>query len=106
MIDREQLGRKARHESNTWVGVWKRLLLMGGVKQHVFSLSALRSKMGRYRRKRVHSNDKHLKKKYRTRRRTKDLDEIEVDLLTDGANIQRSDPDLPGSGQHYCIHCA
>lgn len=64
--------------------------------------------MGRYRRKRVHSNDKHLKKKYRTRRRTKDLDEVEVDLLSEAATTQTraADPDLPGSGQHYCIHCA
>ena len=79
------------------------LLFVGGV-NHTTCSRFLRD-MGRYRRKRVHSNDKHLKK-YRTRRRTKDLDEIEVDLLADGANIQRSDPDLPGSGQHYCIHCA
>ena len=28
------------------------------------------------RRKRAHKNDKHIKKKYRTKRRTKDLDEV------------------------------
>ncbi|XP_020616599.1 zinc finger protein 593-like [Orbicella faveolata] len=65
--------------------------------------------MGRLRRKRMHKNDKHLKKKYRTRRRTKDLDQIHEDMQPKNAaklKSQECDMDLPGSGQYYCIHCA
>ena len=72
----------------------------------VWPLHHVAVEMGRVRRKRVHHNDKHLKKKYRTRRRTKDLDEIEADLLSETAVKQRADPDLPGGGLHYCLHCA
>lgn len=65
--------------------------------------------MGRLRRKRMHKNDKHLKKKYRTRRRTKDLDQIHEDMQPKNVaklKSQECDMDLPGSGQYYCIHCA
>lgn len=65
--------------------------------------------MGRLRRKRMHKNDKHLKKKYRTKRRTKDLDQIHVDLQPQNAaklKSQEVDMDLPGAGQYYCIQCA
>ena len=54
-------------------------------------------------------NDKHIKKKYRTKRRTKDLDQIEIDLLAESIEQltqSRSDPDKPGGGLHYCVHCA
>lgn len=65
--------------------------------------------MGRLRRKRMHKNDKHLKKKYRTKRRTKDLDQIHEDMQPKNAaklKSQACDMDLPGSGQYYCIQCA
>ena len=65
--------------------------------------------MGRLRRKRMHKNDKHLKKKYRTKRRTKDLDQIHVDMQPQNAaklKSQEVDMDLPGAGQYYCIQCA
>jgi len=65
--------------------------------------------MGRLRRKRMHKNDKHLKKKYRTKRRTKDLDQIHVDIQPQNAaklKSQELDVDLPGAGQYYCIQCA
>ena len=65
--------------------------------------------MGRLRRKRMHKNDKHLKKKYRTKRRTKDLDQIHVDMQPQNATKLKSqevDMDLPGAGQYYCIQCA
>ncbi|KAL5475597.1 hypothetical protein EMCRGX_G025428 [Ephydatia muelleri] len=65
--------------------------------------------MGRLRRKRVHKESKDIKKKYRTRRRTKDLDQIHLDLMPERATQLRAQPvdnDLPGDGQHYCLHCA
>ncbi|XP_022808442.1 zinc finger protein 593-like [Stylophora pistillata] len=64
--------------------------------------------MGRLRRKRMHKNDKHLKKKYRTRRRTKDLDQIHEDMQPMNAaklKSQECDMDLPGAGRYYCIQC-
>ena len=67
------------------------------------------SKMGRYRKKRMHVNDKSQKKKYRTKRRTKDLDQIQNDMMPSNTKKlihQPVDPDLPGEGQHYCLHCA
>ena len=65
--------------------------------------------MGRYRRKKMHVNDKTQKKKYRTRRRTKDLDQIQDDMLPENASRltnQPVDPDLPGEGRYYCLHCS
>ena len=64
--------------------------------------------MGRLRKKRMHKNIKDKKKKYRTRRRTKDIDQIHVDLIEENAKellVQR-DPDLPGEGAFYCLNCA
>lgn len=64
---------------------------------------------GAKRRKRTHKNDKHIKKKYRTRRREKDLDQILMDLQPNNANKlqhQPQDLDLTGAGQHYCLTCA
>lgn len=69
----------------------------------------LAREMGRLRRKRMHKNDKHLKKKYRTRRRTKDLDQIHEDMQPQNAaklKSQECDMDLPGAGQYYCVQCA
>lgn len=68
--------------------------------------------MGRLRRSRVHKNIKDFKKKCRTRKRTKDLDQIHEDLKEENpTKIQiksgvKDPDDLPGGGQYYCIHCA
>ncbi|KAJ2162351.1 hypothetical protein GGF46_000715 [Coemansia sp. RSA 552] len=65
--------------------------------------------MTRMRRKRMHCNNKELHNRFKTKRRTKDLDQIQEDLLP--ANRDRLlklplDEDLPGLGQHYCLECA
>ncbi|KAG7197914.1 hypothetical protein KM043_016153 [Ampulex compressa] len=62
-----------------------------------------------YKRKKYHRGDTHLKKGWRTKRRTKDLDEINEDLKEENvANLINQEIDLekPGAGQHYCVHCA
>ncbi|XP_063233363.1 zinc finger protein 593 [Bacillus rossius redtenbacheri] len=62
-----------------------------------------------YKRKKYHLNDKHLKKRWRTKRRKKDLDEIDEDLKEENAEKllkQEVDFDKPGSAQFYCLHCA
>ncbi|XP_050457197.1 zinc finger protein 593 homolog [Cataglyphis hispanica] len=61
-----------------------------------------------YKRKKYHRGDTHLKKGWRTKRRTKDLDEIDEDLKGNAKNLlnQEVDFDKPGAAQHYCIHCA
>ncbi|XP_014476191.1 PREDICTED: zinc finger protein 593 homolog [Dinoponera quadriceps] len=62
-----------------------------------------------YKRKKQHRGDTHLKKGWRTKRRKKDLDEIDEDLKEQNVEQllnQEVDFDKPGSAQHYCIHCA
>ncbi|XP_070166202.1 zinc finger protein 593 homolog [Polyergus mexicanus] len=61
-----------------------------------------------YKRKKCHRGDMHLKKGWRTKRRTKDLDEIDEDLKGNAKKLlnQEVDFDKPGAAQHYCIHCA
>merc|ERR1712244_123673 len=51
----------------------------------------------------------HLKKGWRTKRRTKDLDQIDTDLQPDNAQKllkQEVDYDKPGLAQFYCVHCS
>ncbi|KAJ2781896.1 hypothetical protein H4R18_002602 [Coemansia javaensis] len=65
--------------------------------------------MGLVRRKRTHCSNKELHHRYKTKRRTKDLDQVQEDLRP--GNRERLlampvDEDLPGLGQHYCIECA
>lgn len=65
--------------------------------------------MGRLRRKRMHKPTKDVKKKYRTRRRTKDLDQIHQDLKPENREKllkQDENVDLPGLGHYYCVECA
>jgi bud site selection protein 20 len=60
-------------------------------------------------RKKQHKGDRPLKEKYRTRRRTKDHDQIHADLDPVQAKAllsQAVDLDVTGNAQHYCIHCA
>jgi len=62
-----------------------------------------------YKRKKYHYGDTHLKKRWRTKRRTKDLDQIDQDIQPENAEKlvnQDVDLDKPGSAQFYCIHCA
>lgn len=64
---------------------------------------------GPYKRKKYHFGDNHLKKGWRTKRRTKDLDEIDKDLIpaqSEKIINQEVDLDKPGLGQFYCVHCA
>lgn len=62
-----------------------------------------------YKRKKYHYGDTHLKKQWRTKRRKKDLDEINEDMKEENAQQllnQEVDLDKPGYAQFYCLHCA
>ncbi|XP_023026156.2 zinc finger protein 593 homolog [Leptinotarsa decemlineata] len=62
-----------------------------------------------YRRKKTHYGDTHLKRRWSTKRRTKDLDLIDQDILPENSKKlinQEVDFDKPGAAQHYCVHCA
>ncbi|RZF40614.1 hypothetical protein LSTR_LSTR007497 [Laodelphax striatellus] len=63
---------------------------------------------GPYKRKKYHFGDTHLKKRWRTKRRTKDLDEIDHDINHKAEPLlnQEIDVDRPGNAQFYCLHCA
>ncbi|KAF9581203.1 hypothetical protein BGW38_001868 [Lunasporangiospora selenospora] len=65
--------------------------------------------MGRLRRSRVHKGIRDIKRKYRTKRYMRDLDQIHDDIKPENASKfekQELDPELPGQGQFYCISCA
>ncbi|KAI9207932.1 uncharacterized protein BJ171DRAFT_492109 [Polychytrium aggregatum] len=63
--------------------------------------------MGRVGRKRQHHSIRDNQRRWRTRARTKDLDQIQDDLETpEKFENQPVDVDLPGLGQHYCIECS
>ncbi|XP_034269416.1 zinc finger protein 593 [Pantherophis guttatus] len=50
-----------------------------------------------------------LARQWKTKRRRRDLDQIHHDMVPENAAKllrQELDPDLPGSAQHYCLHCA
>lgn len=56
-----------------------------------------------------HKKISHLHKVYKTKRRTRDHDQIHEDLKLDTAMKlinQNVDHDEAGSAQHYCIHCS
>ncbi|TPX45943.1 hypothetical protein SeMB42_g03851 [Synchytrium endobioticum] len=58
-------------------------------------------------RRKIHHSIRDVKRACRTRARVKDLDQIHDDLKTPHKLLeQESNADLPGLGQHYCIHCA
>jgi len=64
---------------------------------------------GPYRRKKYHYGDTHLKKRWRLKRRTNDLDQIDSDLTEGKVEkllTQAVDYDKTGLGQFYCVHCA
>nr|XP_039264624.1 zinc finger protein 593-like [Styela clava] len=57
------------------------------------------------------SSDSHKNygKRLKTKRRTKDVDQIHEDMKPGNKNKllnQPIDTDLPGEGQNYCLHCA
>lgn len=63
---------------------------------------------GPYKRKKG-SGERDFKRKLKTKRRTKDLDEIDNDMIEENARKllhQEIDLDKPGSAQFYCLHCA
>ena len=67
--------------------------------------------MGRLRRSRTHHARRDVKRTSRTRRRTKDLDQIQEDMSNPGRIHELKlthpvDAELPGLGQHYCLECA
>lgn len=65
--------------------------------------------MGRYARKKQHKGDKQLTAKYKTKRRTKDHDQIHFDLKPEQAKRLLNQPvdyDQTGNAQFYCIYCA
>ena len=56
-----------------------------------------------------HKKISHLHKVYKTKRKTKDHDQIHEDLKLQNAMTlinQQVDHDAAGSAQHYCVHCA
>ncbi|KAJ1176294.1 hypothetical protein NDU88_001576 [Pleurodeles waltl] len=58
-----------------------------------------------------HNSDKKksIAKLWKTKRRTKDLDQIHHDMSPDNAQKllnQAVDFDMVGNAQHYCLHCA
>ena len=67
--------------------------------------------MGRLRRSRVHRGIRDNQRKWRTRARTKDIDQIlHEDLKDEETRVrlqqQPVDTDKPGLAQHYCVECA
>lgn len=65
--------------------------------------------MGRVRPNKTRRKNRDTKRAVKTKARTKDLDQIHVDLLPENAiklKTQELDPDLPGLGQFYCIPCS
>lgn len=59
------------------------------------------------RRKKMHYGDTHLRRRWRTRSRRKDLDEIDANLKSKPNELidQPIDVEQTGFAQHYCIHC-
>ena len=61
-----------------------------------------------HRRKGKLAKNKRIRKSHMTKRRTKDLDQIQEDLQPSKKEILQAqfDQDLPGMGQHYCVSCS
>uniref|UniRef100_A0A8D0B0M6 Zinc finger protein 593 n=1 Tax=Salvator merianae TaxID=96440 RepID=A0A8D0B0M6_SALMN len=50
-----------------------------------------------------------LARQWKAKRRRRDLDQIHHDMRPENSEKllhQEPDPDMPGSAQHYCLHCA
>ncbi len=62
---------------------------------------------GPTKRRKYHQGITTEKKKYRTKRRTRDIDLICQDLDNPTTFDKKPiDLDLPGGGQFYCVHCS
>lgn len=75
------------------------------------STSHVESTMGKSKQTGSHKNGKkkHIAKTWKTKRRTKDLDQIHSDMKPETAAKllhQDVDYDVTGCAQHYCLHCA
>ncbi|KAI8913373.1 hypothetical protein EDD86DRAFT_200420 [Gorgonomyces haynaldii] len=61
-------------------------------------------------RKRQHHSIRDNQRKFRTRARTRDLDQVFEDMQKKQQVLEKfkteEDQDLPGMGQHYCVECA
>ncbi|GCC35643.1 hypothetical protein chiPu_0014130 [Chiloscyllium punctatum] len=73
--------------------------------------SGLSAEMTRSKRIRNHNSDKKksISKQWKTKRRTKDLDQIHEDMKPENADKllhQEIDYDAIGNAQFYCLHCA
>ncbi|KAF0044297.1 hypothetical protein F2P81_003455 [Scophthalmus maximus] len=98
------LTRKYIHLSRTHV--WKRKKFDTGL-----FIPSLGSKMGKSKQTGNHKSDKkkNIAKTWKTKRRTKDLDQIHSDLKPETAAKllqQDVDYDVTGGAQNYCLHCA
>ncbi|GFS51447.1 zinc finger protein 593 homolog [Trichonephila clavipes] len=65
--------------------------------------------MTRYSRKKGNNGYTAKTKKLKTKRRTRDLDQIDKDLEPQNAEKLLNQPidlDVAGEAQHYCLHCA
>ncbi|XP_077476403.1 zinc finger protein 593 isoform X2 [Stigmatopora argus] len=76
-----------------------------------FSFQPSDSTMGKSKQIKNHNNGrkKNIAKTWKTKRRTKDLDEIHSDMKPEiAAKLlnQEVDLDVTGCAQHYCLHCA
>ena len=70
---------------------------------------AKKSKSQKHSKNHKHKKISHLHKIYKTKRKTKDHDQIHEDLKLKNAYKlinQVEEHDLPGAAQNYCIHCA
>ena len=68
-----------------------------------------KTKRGNKSKSHSHKSISHLHKKYKTKRKTKDHDQIHEDLKKENFKnllIQPVDYDLTGNAQSYCVHCA
>lgn len=61
---------------------------------------------GTYRRKKTHKAIKDFYRKNKTKRRTKDLDQVHDDLKVYDVSKKLEDPDLPGMGNFPCVECS
>jgi len=65
---------------------------------------------GPTKRRKYHQGITTEKKKYRTKRRKRDIDQIVLQDLVPERKLQLEnqpiDLDLPGGGQFYCVYCA
>lgn len=68
-----------------------------------------KTKRGNKSKNHSHKHISHLHKKYKTKRRTRDLDQIHEDLKVDNIKkliLQPVDYDVTGNAQNYCVTCA